>query len=251
MDQPALTDAAGDPGSRPLLDAHLVVDRDNFRLDVELRIRPGEVVALLGPNGAGKTTALRAVCGLLPVLAGRVVLLGGPAGRPDRLARRGLAHVPQGRALAPGLSVRDHLRMATRGRRSTAAEDVLRDFPALVDLLDRRAGLLSGGEQHMLALARALASPHRLLVVDEMSLGLAPGLVEQLLGTLRRVASEEQAGVLVVEQHAGLALAVADRAYVMQGGRVVLEGPGPALAGDPALLASSYLGAGPPGPGPA
>ncbi|MDP9070961.1 MAG: ATP-binding cassette domain-containing protein, partial [Actinomycetota bacterium] len=219
--------------------------------DVSLCVGAGEVVALLGPNGAGKTTTLRAFSGLLPVLGGSVAVLGAPArGRADRLARRGLAHVPQDRALSPGLSVRDHLRMATRGRRS-AAEEVLQEFPALVALLDRPAGRLSGGEQHMLALARALVAPHRLLVVDEVSLGLAPRLVERLLATLRRVASEEQAGVLVVEQHVGLALAVADRAYVMHGGRVVLEGPAPALAGDPALLASSYLGAGRPGPEPA
>jgi len=242
----APTDGAPGPSTTPVvLDARrLTAGHGGVPVvhDVDLSVRAGEVVALLGPNGAGKTTTLAAMAGFLPVLSGSVVVLGEPAGgRPDRLARRGVAHVPQSRALFPELSVGEHLRLARRGR-GTSFEDVLEVFPALRALLGRPASRLSGGEQQMLALGRALAGAHRLLMVDEVSLGLAPQLVEQVLDALRRVADQEGAGVLLVEQHVALALAVADRAVVMHAGRVVLEGPAATLAGDPALLEASYLG---------
>jgi branched-chain amino acid transport system ATP-binding protein len=248
------------PGSAPPTTSPLVLDARRLTAgyggvpvvrDLDLRVRAGEVVALLGANGAGKTTALRAVCGTLPALSGRVLVLGERVdGRVHRLARRGLAYVPQGRALFPELSVGEHLRLARR-RRDWSVDDVLPAFPSLAGLLDRPAGRLSGGEQQLLALARALAAPHRLVVVDEMSLGLGPRLVEQVLATLRRLAVEEGAGVLVVEQHVDLALSVADRAYVLRAGRVVLEAPASVLAGDRALVEGSYLGAPPAEPPPA
>ena len=188
--------------------------------DVDLSVGRGEVVALLGLNGAGKTTTLLAVAGALPAMAGDVRLLGAAAPRrPHRLARLGVASVRQGRAVFDQLTVAENLRLA--GDPALA----LRAFPALEPLLGRRAGVLSGGEARMVALARALSTRPRLLLVDEVSLGLAPPVVAGLLAILRRVASDEGTGVLVVEQHLHLAVAVADRAYVMERGRITGEGP--------------------------
>ena len=152
--------------------------------DLSLRVDAGEVVALLGPNGAGKTTTLLTVSALLPPIAGEVVVLGEPVGartRPHRLARRGVAHVPEDRALFSQLSVRENLVIGRARRQPVPLDQVLDYFPALEGLLDRQAGLLSGGEQQMLALARALVRRPRLLLVDEMSLGLAPVIVERLV----------------------------------------------------------------------
>ncbi|HZA88083.1 MAG TPA: ATP-binding cassette domain-containing protein, partial [Acidimicrobiales bacterium] len=155
--------------------------------DLSLTVRPGEVVALLGPNGAGKTTTLMTVSGLLPALGGEVRLFGEPVDTrsPEHNARRGVGYVTEDRALFGGLTVRDNLWLATRSRRGADAwhvdgPDVAAYFPALGPLADRRAGLLSGGEQQMLAIARALAGRPALLLVDEMSLGLAPMIVDQL-----------------------------------------------------------------------
>jgi len=207
-----------------------------------LSVGPGEVVALLGPNGSGKTTLLLAISGVLRPQRGGVQVLGAAVGgRPQAVARRGVAHVPQGRGLFPGLTVSENLVLAARRRRPDLT-GVLALFPALEPLLGRRAGLLSGGEQQMLALARGLVARPRLLLVDEMSMGLAPLVVEQLLTSLRRVAGEEGTAVLVVEQHVHLALAVAHRGYVLRRGRIVQEGPAAELARRPDLLQASYLG---------
>jgi branched-chain amino acid transport system ATP-binding protein len=220
---------------------------------VDLRVGAGEVVALLGANGSGKTTTLLAISGLVPVVQGRIELFGAEQGqgrrqresRVVRAARTGLAHVPEDRSLFGDLTVAENIRLGTRERGARATEAMtaaLGPFPALERLMDRRAGLLSGGEQRMLALARALAGRPRLLLVDELSLGLAPIIVEELLPVLRAVASSTGAGVLVVEQHAQLALAVADHAYLLRRGQVLHSGPAGELAADPEVLTAGYLG---------
>jgi branched-chain amino acid transport system ATP-binding protein len=214
--------------------------------ELNLEVRPGEVVALLGPNGAGKTTTLETIAGLNRPISGTVDLSGQTiSGVPAHLlARRGLALVPEGRALFPGLTVREHLRLAGgRGRRVDSHEDELLEMlPELRKCLGRKAGLLSGGEQQMLAVGRALVTRPRLLLVDEMSLGLAPVIVERLIPILRRAADELGASVLFVEQHVALALEVADRAYVLTHGRIRLEGAAAELRERRELLAASYLG---------
>jgi branched-chain amino acid transport system ATP-binding protein len=210
---------------------------------VNLHVDPGEIVALLGPNGAGKTTTLMAVSGLLPALSGHIEVLGAPVStrQPHRNARRGLAHVPEDRALFPGLSTLQNVQLGDRTRRG-AAKAAMARFPELERLRSRAAGLLSGGEQQMLALARALASHPRLLLVDELSLGLAPIIAERLVPMLREIALEREMSVLLVEQHVHLALAVADRAYVMVHGEIVLEGPARELEDQPHVLEARYLG---------
>jgi branched-chain amino acid transport system ATP-binding protein len=215
--------------------------------DLDMTVRPGEVVALLGPNGAGKTTTLLTISGLIKPLAGSVTINGVEADTrsPHKNARLGLAHVSEDRSLFFQLSVEENLKLGLRGRGGNSREaldDALEMLPALEPLLDRRAGLLSGGEQQMLAMARALASRPKLLLVDEMSLGLAPIIVERLLPIVRDVATRTGAGVLIVEQHVHMALEVVDRAYVMNRGRLAMQGTAEELKKDQDLLLASYMG---------
>jgi branched-chain amino acid transport system ATP-binding protein len=211
--------------------------------ELNVTVRTGEVVALLGANGAGKTTTLRAVSGLLKPMDGRVVYDGEDLVRssPSARARAGIAHVPEGRGLFYGLTVAEHFRLAPRNERLD--EDLAYEyFPKLSELQKRRVGLLSGGEQQMLAVARALARKPKLLLLDELSLGLAPVIVEWLLPVVRQFAQEQKSAVLLVEQHVHLALEVADRGYVLSHGRIVLENDAQHLRADKQLLIASYLG---------
>ena len=210
-------------------------------LDIE--VGAGEVVALLGPNGAGKTTTLRAVSGIVHPLAGTIRLRGDDLARrsPTSRARLGIAHVPEGRGVFFGLTVAEHLRLGYPGERLDA--DVAYDyFPTLARLKERRVGLLSGGEQQMLALGRALARRPGLLLLDELSLGLAPIIVESLLPIVSTFAKESGCAVLLVEQHIHLALGVADRGYILSHGEVVLHKPAAELRADHHLILSGYLG---------
>ena len=212
--------------------------------NLDLTVAAGEVVALLGPNGAGKTTTLLTIAGLLPAQSGEVTVLGRTvdAKRPWSAARRGVALVPEERALFFDLTVRENLLLAIRGDRQKGIDSAIAYLPALGPLLGRQAGLLSGGEQQMLALARALAGKPKVLLVDEMSLGLAPVIVQRLLPILRTVADDLGVAVVIVEQHIHMALSVADRAIVLSHGDVVLTGPAKELAARRGLLASQYLG---------
>ena len=210
---------------------------------LNLHVNAGEVVALLGPNGAGKTTTLLTTSGLVPIISGEIKVFGKSVKgrRPHLIAREGLAHVPEGRALFYQLTVGENLRLgAARG--AADVKQALAYFPILAEIMDRRAGLLSGGEQQMLAMARALTVKPKLLMVDEMSLGLAPIIVERLLPILRTIADETGAGVLLVEQHVNMALQVADRAYILSHGELVTEGDAKELASNRSLLEASYLG---------
>jgi branched-chain amino acid transport system ATP-binding protein len=182
---------------------------------VDIEVRRGEIVSLLGANGAGKTTLLRALVGQLRPSAGSVELLGQPCrSSPHRRARQGLAYLGDDRHVFPSLTVRQNLRLVSRRERPTGL------FPELEPLMGSKAGLLSGGEQQMLGLARALADEPKVLLVDELSLGLAPLVRDSLIQRLRVVA-DSGAAVLVVEQSAGAILAAADRAYVLRRGEVV------------------------------
>ena len=217
---------------------------------IDLEVAPGEVVTLLGSNGAGKTTTLLAVSGLVDRLAGTVEVAGVNVSGGWRMARLGVAHVPEDRGLFYDLTAAENLRLGRpggrRGKRAGTVPDeqLLAWFPALERVLDRKAGLLSGGEQQMLALARAMAGRPKLLLVDELSLGLAPLLVEGLLPVVRSIAEETGTGVLLVEQHVALVLAVADRAYLLREGRVAFAGRASELAAQRSLLEAGYLGEG-------
>jgi branched-chain amino acid transport system ATP-binding protein len=200
-------------------------------------------VALLGANGAGKTTTLRVISGVIKPMAGAVRFAGEDlvGMSPPLRARRGIAHVPEGRGIFFGLTVAEHFRLTYRGEQ--LEPDIAYEyFPALRELQNRRAGLLSGGEQQMLAVGRALARRPRLLLLDELSLGLAPVIVERLLPIVRTFAIEDGCAVLLVEQHVQLALEVADRGYLLSHGEVMAHKTAEELRQDQGLLVASYLG---------
>jgi branched-chain amino acid transport system ATP-binding protein len=212
--------------------------------DLSLTVSPGEVVALLGPNGAGKTTALLGLVGLVPLMAGSVTALGMPVnGKPHRLARAGMLLVPDDRGIFSNLTVHDHFRLARRQADPARLERVLARFPALAKLDSRRAGLLSGGEQQMLTIAKALLAEPRLLMIDEMSLGLAPIIVQDMLPAIRDLAREEGIGLVLVEQHIELALSVADKGIILNHGRVVLQDDAAALLRNRDQVEAAYFGA--------
>jgi branched-chain amino acid transport system ATP-binding protein len=214
---------------------------------VDVTVDEGRVVAILGPNGAGKTTILRALCGMVRT-AGRVTfdgrsLLGLPT---ERIARLGVAHVPEGRGTFPALTVEENLRLGAYVRRDAAAVAADLDrwygvFPRLADRRGQAAASLSGGEQQMLAIARALLLRPRLLLLDEPSLGLAPMVTKELFSVLGQVKREQHTTMLLVEQNANLALELADHAYVLEAGRTVLAGPAGEVRTDE-LVRRAYLG---------
>lgn len=226
----------------------LAVERAGRRVvrGVSLQIAAGEVTALLGPNGAGKSSLVLAVGGVLRPSEGRVELDGVElAGRrPEAIRRAGLAIVPEGRRLLGDLTVEDNLRVATyalpREQAAAARQRALEMFPELVPRLATRARSLSGGEQQMVVLAQALVSGPRYMIIDELSLGLAPVVVQRLVPTIRALA-EAGIGVLLIEQFAAVALALAGRAYIMEGGAIRYSGSAQELKENPELLRNAYL----------
>jgi branched-chain amino acid transport system ATP-binding protein len=211
---------------------------------VSIDVADGELVAVLGANGAGKTTTLRAISGTVR-RSGEVVFAGKKLpGRPESAARAGIAHVPEGRGTFTELSVWENLRLGAYVRRSNTKEDarhVFKFFPRLEERRDQQAGTLSGGEQQMLALGRAMMARPKLLLLDEPSLGLAPIVVGEIFAALERMKSADGVSVLVVEQNANLALAHAARAYVLEVGNVVVEGTSDELRANESVR-KSYLG---------
>jgi branched-chain amino acid transport system ATP-binding protein len=211
---------------------------------IDIELAAGRVLAVLGPNGAGKSTMLLTIAGLVPRFGGEVLVDGRPvpAGRADLANRAGVVLVPDDRSLFTSMTADENLRAAAP-RRNAAISDVLDLFPALRKRIKLQAGALSGGEQQMLALARALVQRPHVLLVDEMSMGLSPVIVEELLPVVRRVATETSAVVVLVEQHVQLALEIADEAIVLVHGEKGLAGDAKHLVQDLTVLEAAYLGA--------
>jgi branched-chain amino acid transport system ATP-binding protein len=214
---------------------------------IDLEVAQGEMVCLIGANGAGKSTTLRAITGLVRAAAGRIRYDGQEIGslRVHEIARRGLAMVPEGRGVFPQLTIEENLGMGAYARKDRAAvkadqEHAYHLFPRLHERRSQTAGTLSGGEQQMLAIARALMSRPRLLLLDEPSMGLAPLMVERIFEVIRTIAAEGVT-LLLVEQNARLALEVSHRGYVLDGGLVTISGPAATLLGDPRVR-EAYLG---------
>jgi branched-chain amino acid transport system ATP-binding protein len=215
---------------------------------ISFHVERGEILALVGANGAGKTTTLRALSGMLPY-EGSVTLQGQDLRglSPDRILRLGLSHVPEGRGIFGGLTVMENLQLGAwiRSDKTARARDldmVMDIFPRLRERAAQLAGTLSGGEQQMLAVGRALMSEAKILILDEPSMGLAPKLVQEIFGVLRRL-NEKGTTILLVEQNANMALRLADRACLLETGNLVLEGPASELLTNPRVR-EAYLGAG-------
>ncbi len=213
---------------------------------VSLHVAQGEIVTLIGSNGAGKTTLMRVISGILPKASGRILFEGAEIDRLSAHERvsRGIAQVPEGRQVFAPLTVADNLRLGAFRRNAKDVpgemERVYALFPVLAERRNSIAGALSGGQQQMLAIGRALMSGPRLLLLDEPSMGLAPVLVDQILGTVVAL-RKEGVTILLVEQNVSAALTIADRGYVIETGRIVLDGAAQALAGDPRVR-EAYLG---------
>jgi branched-chain amino acid transport system ATP-binding protein len=210
--------------------------------DVDLRVGDNEIVALIGPNGAGKTTLLRALTGMVEVRSGTLVFRGETVqGRTvEQIVDLGISHVPEGRRLFPGLTVRDNLRLGGWRSRNADLDRVVELFPLLGQRLNQIAGSMSGGEQQMCAIGRGLMSEPHLMMIDELSLGLAPVVVDEIIARLPDIASSGTS-ILLVDQDVDAALTVAERAYVLETGHVVLSGDASALLADPRVK-ESYLG---------
>lgn len=215
--------------------------------DVNLEVRRGQIVTMIGANGAGKSTLMKAVCGLVRPTAGTVSLLGRDITRlqADRVVTAGMSLVPEGRRLFGAMTIRENLELGAYARRDAAAvardlERVLDHFPALAGRLSERAGSLSGGQQQMVAVARALMSAPKVLLLDEPTIGLAPAIVEIIAGIVKAIA-KSGVDVLLVEQNAETALAVADYGYILENGTVVAHAPAAELAQSEAVQ-RAYLG---------
>ncbi len=232
-----------------LTDVHVRYGNIRALQGVSFRVEAGELVALIGSNGAGKSTTLRTISGLLRPTQGTITFEGSDITRAptDRIVNLGISQSPEGRRIFGSLSVAENLRLGSVSRRDAAAvaedlETVLTLFPLLKERLGQAGGTLSGGEQQMLAIGRALMSRPRLLLLDEPSLGLAPLMVERIFGTIAELKRQGRT-ILLVEQNVHQALDVADRAYVVETGRITLEGPAEVLRHDP-KVEQSYLGVG-------
>ncbi|PZF92661.1 ABC transporter ATP-binding protein [Micromonospora deserti] len=228
-------------------DVSLLYGRIQALHGISLTVDEGEVVALIGANGAGKSTTMRAISGIRPVAAGRIRFQGEDITklRADLRVRRGLCQAPEGRGIFPGMTVLENLDMGAYTRRDRAgiAQDlnrVLDLFPRLAERRKQHGGTLSGGEQQMLAVGRALMSRPKLLLLDEPSMGLAPMLIQQIFSIITEI-NEQGTTILLVEQNAQQALARAHRAYVLETGRIVKSGTGAELLHDPAVK-EAYLG---------
>ncbi|CAN5669370.1 ABC transporter ATP-binding protein [soil metagenome] len=210
--------------------------------DVDLSVQEKEIVALVGPNGAGKTTLLRALSGMALTTAGTIEFRGTSLrGRSiESIVSLGISHVPEGRRLFPGLSVRDNLRLGGWRTKNTDIGAVVEMFPRLGERLDQIAGSMSGGEQQMCAIARGLMSQPELMMIDELSLGLAPVVVEEIAERLPDIVATGTS-ILLVEQDVDTALTVAERAYVLETGRVAISGKAGEMLADPRIQ-ESYLG---------
>jgi branched-chain amino acid transport system ATP-binding protein len=210
--------------------------------DVNLAVEPREILAVLGPNGAGKTSVILTLAGLLTPIDGTIRLRGEPVkgGSARWLNRAGVVLVPDSRALFTAMTTLENLQIARRPH-GMSIDEVFDTFPALGTRSKVRAGMLSGGEQQMLALARALVQGPAVLIVDEMSMGLAPIIVEQLMAKLRQVADRTDSAVILVEQHVHLALEIADTAMVLVHGEVSLQGPAEQIRANPEQLEAAYL----------
>ncbi len=215
---------------------------------LSLEVKEGEIVTLIGSNGAGKTTTLRTISGLLPARGGSILFEGEPlvGQRPEKIVGRGIAHSPEGRRIFVGLSVRENLEMGAylvrdAAKKKERLERVFSLFPRLEERINQSGGTLSGGEQQMLAIGRALMSRPKLLLLDEPSLGIAPILVQEIFHEIDRIRREDGTTILLVEQNARMALKLADRGYVIETGRIVHQDQADALLDDPKVR-EAYLG---------